>query len=135
MIELKKINIVKKNIEFARIIKENNSYKTSPYIIYIERTNESRFHFGISVSKKLGNAVIRNKIKRQIKNIIDKKDYKNNFNCIIIVRKEFLSNSFSENENVLLNTFKRFKIFKEDTKKKKKNYNFISCTFNFYRLY
>ena len=118
MIELKKINIVKKNIEFARIIKENNSYKTSPYIIYIERTNESRFHFGISVSKKLGNAVIRNKIKRQIKNIIDKKDYKNNFNCIIIVRKNFLNNSFLKNEEILMEVFEKYKLFKEEKNEK-----------------
>ena len=111
---MKKINIVKKNEEFARIIKNNKSYKTAPYIIYIERSNQKLYHFGISVSKKIGNAVIRNRTKRQIKNIIDKKDYKKNFNCIIIVRKNFLNNSFSENEKILLEVFEKFKLFRED---------------------
>lgn len=115
---MKKINIVKKNLEFARIIKENNSYKTSSYIIYIERTNDLRYHFGISVSKKIGNAVIRNKIKRQIKSIIDKKDYKNNFNCIIIVRKNFLNNSFLKNEEILMEVFKKYKLFREEKNEK-----------------
>ena len=115
---MKKINIIKKNLDFARIIKENNSYKTSPYIIYIERTNEIRYHFGISVSKKIGNAVTRNKIKRQIKSIIDKKDYKNNFNCIIIVRKNFLNNSFTLNEKLLFEVFEKYKIFKEEENEK-----------------
>ena len=111
---MKKINIVKKNEEFARIIKSINPYKTSPYIIYIERNNSNIYHFGISVSKKIGNAVIRNKTKRQIKSIIDKKDYKNNFNCIIIVRKNFLNNSFSENEKILLEVFNKYKLYKEE---------------------
>ena len=112
---MKKINIIKKNTEFARIIKTNNPYKTLSYIIYIERGTIDNYHFGISVSKKIGNAVIRNKIKRQIKSIIDKKDYKKCFNCIIIVRKNFPNNSYQENENQLHEVFKKFKLFKEET--------------------
>ena len=115
---MKKINIIKKNQEFARIIKNNNSFKNSSYIIYIERNNEKIHHFGISVSKKLGNAVTRNKIKRQIKSIIDKKGYKNNFNCIIIVRKNFLNNSFILNEKLLFEVFEKYKIFKEEENEK-----------------
>lgn len=115
---MKKINIIKKNEDFARIIHNNNCIKTSSYIIYIERSNEKMHHFGISVSKKIGNAVIRNKIKRQIKNIIDKKDYKNDFNCIIIVRKNFLNNSFITNAQLLFEVFDKNKIFKEETNEK-----------------
>lgn len=115
---MKKINIIKKNEEFARIIKNNSSYKTTSYIIYIERVNQKNYHFGISVSKKIGNAVTRNKIKRQIKNIIDKKSYKNDFNCIIIVRKNYLNNSFSENEKILLEVFEKYNILKEEKNEK-----------------
>lgn len=115
---MKKLNILKKNEEFARIIKEYYPHKTNPYIIYIERNNQEFYHFGISVSKKIGNAVVRNKIKRQIKCIIDKKDYKNKFNCIIIVRKNFLNNSFQENEKILLEVFKKDKLFKEEINEK-----------------
>ena len=115
---MKKINIIRKNDDFARIIKTNNPYKTIPYIIYIERDTNNLYHFGISVSKKIGNAVTRNKIKRQIKNIIDKKDYKNTFNCIIIVRKNFLNNSFSKNENILLEVFEKYNLFREGKNEK-----------------
>ena len=115
---MKKINIIKKNEEFAQIIKNNNCIKTSAYIIYIERSNEKIHQFGISVSKKIGNAVTRNKTKRQIKNIIDKKDYKNNFKCIIILRKNFLNNSFITNEQLLFEVFDKNKIFKEETNEK-----------------
>lgn len=113
---MKKINIIKKNIEFNRIIKNTKVYKTKSYIIYIERKEQESFKFGISVSKKIGNAVIRNKIKRQIKSIIDKKDYKNDFNCIIIVRKNFLNNSFSLNAVELYEVFENFYLFKNNVR-------------------
>lgn len=73
---MKKINILQKSDDFERIIKNNKSYKYKDYIIYIEKNNDEIYHFGLSVGKKIGNAVIRNKVKRQLKSIIDKKAIK-----------------------------------------------------------
>lgn len=98
---MKKINIVKKSTDFTRIIKSKTPFKKKYFIIYKENTNEDIYHFGISVSKKIGNAVVRNKLKRQIKSIIDKKDYKKGFNCIIILRKSVLDLTYQELENNL----------------------------------
>lgn len=110
---MKKINILKNNRDFDRIIKNSKSYKFKDVYIYIERTNANSYHFGISVSKKIGNAVTRNLYKRRIKNIIDKNIYQNNFDCIIILKKSVLSISYLELENELINTFKELKIIKE----------------------
>lgn len=110
---MKKINILKNNRDFDRIIKNNKSYKSKNLYIYIERTEDEYYHFGISVSKKIGNAVTRNLYKRRIKNIIDKNIYKNHFNCIIILKKSVLSISFLELEKELIAAFKDLKIIKE----------------------
>ena len=88
---MKKINIIKNNLEYTRIIKSNKPFKYKDYILYIEKNQSGSYKFGISVSKKLGNAVTRNKLKRQIKSIIDQKHYENSFNCIIILRKGIFS--------------------------------------------
>lgn len=111
---MKKINILKDNNEFSRIIKNYKSFRYKDYIIYIEKNTNDLYKFGISVSKKIGNAVVRNKLKRQIKNIIDKKCYENSFNCIIILRKGILTKSFNEMSEDLYNAFKILKIFKEE---------------------
>lgn len=92
---MRKMHIVKNNRDFNRIInsKKPNHYKY--FIIYIENT-EDNYKFGISVGKKLGTAVVRNKVKRRIRNIIDQFHYKNNFNCIIIVKKAILYSSYQD---------------------------------------
>lgn len=110
---MKKINILKESKEFERIIKNNKAYKTKFFFIYLERNTNQLYHFGISVGKKIGNAVRRNKVKRQIKEILSKNTYQNNFNCIIIVRKEINNYTFPEIKEELNNALKKILIIKE----------------------
>lgn len=116
---MKKRNIIKKNNDFFRIINKNKCYKTSSYIIYIEKKEQDKYHFGISVSKKIGNAVIRNKIKRQIKNMVDKKSYLSCYNIVIIVRKNYLKNNYNDNEKILFDAFNNLKILYEEANNEK----------------
>ena len=111
---MKKNNIIKKSTDFDRIIHSTKPIKFKDYIIYIEYNDSLEYHFGLSVGKKIGNAVTRNKVKRRLKNIIDKKHYKNGFNCIIIVGKGILEKSFEEMENNYNIAIKDLNIIKED---------------------
>ena len=110
---MKKINILQKSDDFERIIKNNKSYKYKDYIIYIEKNNDEIYHFEVDISRKKnkGNyAVIRNKVKRQLKSIIDKKNYQKGFNCIIIVSKGILNRNYEEMEINLNYAFKKLNI-------------------------
>jgi len=103
---MKKLNIVKKNEDFSRIMKKYRHFKSQSFIVYVEKETNNIYKFGISASKKVGNAVTRNKVKRQVKSILDKNIYKNNFNCIIIIKKEVLNKTYLELEtelNTLIN--------------------------------
>jgi len=68
------------------------------FTIYIKDNNLEYSRFGISVATKIGNAVIRNKVKRQMRNIIDnsKNVYKKNLDYIIIVKTNYLNYSYKE---------------------------------------
>lgn len=116
---MKKKNIIKKNYEYTRIIKNNKPLKYKDYIIYKEISNEKNYKFGISVGKKLGNAVVRNKLKRQIKSIIDLKSYEKSFNCIIILRKGIINKNFAEMKKELIEALFLINIIKEDKDEKK----------------
>lgn len=110
---MKKINILKDNEEFTKIIQSEKVIKYKYFIIYIKRENVDCYKFGLSVGKKVGNAVIRNKVKRQLKNIIDKNDYQNNFKCIIIVSKDILNHEYKEIAKDLNFIFSKLNIIKE----------------------
>lgn len=94
--DLKKINIIKKNRDYDRIIKANNRLICDPFILYIEKVDTDDYHFGFSVGKKIGNAVTRNKIRRRLKSIIDQSQYKKGFNCIIMVRRGVTAYSYDD---------------------------------------
>jgi len=115
---MKKINILKNSRDFERIIKKYKPYKYKDYIIYLERNTNDVYKFGLSVGKKIGNAVERNKVKRQLKSIIDQKDYQNNFNCIIIVGRGINERTFEERKDNLLVALKNLNLIKESTHEK-----------------
>ena len=112
---MKKVNILAKNNDFNRIIKSGKPIKKNNYIIYLEKTNENQYHFGFSVGKKIGNAEIRNRIKRQLKSIIDEKNYQNGFNCIIIVKKGILNCSYQQMKSELLECLSKLNIIKKES--------------------
>ena len=111
---MKKANILKENRDFNRIIKDGTPFKYKDYIIYVEKKDPSIYKFGFSVGKKIGNAVVRNKIRRRLKNILDRKDYKNNFNCIIIVGRGILSRNFEEMSLSLFKALEILDLLKEN---------------------
>lgn len=109
---MKKINILKENREYNRIINEKKAFYYKDYVLYVEKNTNDVFHFGFSVGKKIGNAVTRNRIKRQLKNILDQNTYQNNFNCIIIVRKGILNKDFQEMRKDLLDAVEKLNLVK-----------------------
>lgn len=111
---MKKINIIKESKDFQKIIKNNKSFRTKYFYIYKQNHEENIYHFGLSVGKKIGNAVRRNKVKRQLREIISKNHYQNNFDCIIIVRREINDADFQKIKEDLNFALKKLSLIKEN---------------------
>ena len=86
----------KKKSLFTRIINKKNGYVNKYFIINEEVNNDLMPKFGITFIKNMCNAVNRNKLKRQIKSIID-----NNKNIIT---------TYSINKNISKNLLKNINI-------------------------
>ena len=115
---MRKLYIVKTNQDFESIINNGICIKNKYYIIHYKENNLPYDRFGISVSKKLGNAVFRNTYKRKLRSIIDKykKNYLNHQDYIIILRKEAINKDYQSLENEFFALMKNSQKGKEDEK-------------------
>jgi len=89
VILLKKQYRIKKNKEFQEIFRTGNSFANRELVIYYRKKDgQKHFRVGISVGKKIGNAVMRNRIKRYIREcFIHLEDHlKEEYDMIIIAR-------------------------------------------------
>ena len=100
---------VRKNEEFSKIIAEKHSFSNGSFVIYARKRKLEHARVGISVSKKLGNAVIRNKIKRQVRMmLLDVFDFDNEKNDLIcIVRPKYIEKSYIDNKSELEKLIKK----------------------------
>ena len=100
---MKKFEIVKEHHDFDNIIQTGKYKKNNCFIIYNKDSNYNYPRFGIAVGKKVGSAVVRNKLKRQVRMIIsnNKNLFKNKQDYIIIVKRNALEHTFLELETSL----------------------------------
>ena len=96
---MKKDFRVTKNQDFSHIIKVGKKFSTPSFIAYHIENNLQHSRFGISVSKKVGNAVTRVRLRRIFRALIDqeKELYGLKRDVIIIVRKEAANQNFQIN--------------------------------------
>ena len=104
---MKKLEIIKSSREYTEIINLNKSKKNKYFSIYYRKNNQDN-RYGITIPKKTGTAVVRNKIKRRLKNIIDnnKKIVQSGYDYVIIVKKGVLDLTYQEMERELLKLIK-----------------------------
>lgn len=104
---MNKDKIIKKSEDFSNIISTGQNYKNKYFSIYYKESNTTLF--GITVPKKVGIAVIRNKLKRQLKNIIaNNENYiQPNYNYVIIIKEPSLKLDYIGLKNNLLDLIKK----------------------------
>ncbi len=106
---MKKYEIVKEHKEFDDIIATGRYKKNKYFVIYNKESTFAHPRFGVAVGKKVGNAVTRNKLKRQMRMLLttNKKLFSNHQDYIIIVKTSSLSASYQELELELINLMEK----------------------------
>ena len=81
--------MLKKNYEFKNVLTKGKYYGGKQKEIFVLKNNKPFVMLGIAVSKKVGNSVSRNKIKRLIKENyrLLEKDVKENNSLVILWKK------------------------------------------------
>ncbi len=102
---------VRKNAEIETIMKRKDTVGDQFFVVYkLENPAASHFRFAISVSKKYGNAVERNRMRRRIREIIGKEPVKAGIDFFIVVKPASYPLLFAEITQDLHKLFARAKI-------------------------
>ena len=101
---MKRIETIKDQKLFNNIIRNGKFVKNNFFVIYNIMKEEEKINYGIAISNKVGNAVIRNKMKRQTRAIIDNNRnlFKKGNNYIIMIRKASVGTNYKVLERALI---------------------------------
>ena len=106
---------LKKNEDFKSMLsgkKVSNKYSTI-FFKRLSNKNTKKLNVSIVTKKKIGNSVIRNKIKRRLKNIINlavkKITVKFEYSYLVIAKPTMLNNDYTNIKETLFQDFKKIK--------------------------
>ena len=108
---------VKKEAEFQEVFETRQSVANRQFVVYrMDRPNQPHFRVGISVGKKIGNAVHRNWVKRRIRqSLTELKPYlKQDVDFLVIAKKKKKKMQMTEIKAHLVHALKLAKLLDND---------------------
>lgn len=114
---MKKTYRVKKNAEFQEIFKKGKSVANRQFVVYsYKRADQENFKFGLSVSKKVGNSVTRNQIKRYLRQTLLELSTQihKDVEFIIIARKPAATMNFAEIKSSIIHVMRLARILEKN---------------------
>lgn len=105
---------LKKNYDFQKVYKNGKSYADKYLVMYILENHTDKNRLGISVSKKVGNSVVRHRITRLIRESyrLHENIFNSGLDIVVIARNSASSVSYKEIESALLHLAKLHHIIK-----------------------
>ncbi|WP_163527922.1 ribonuclease P protein component [Halobacillus ihumii] len=113
---MKKTYRIKKNEEFQQVFQHGQSFANRQLVLYyLKKQHQPHFRIGLSVSKKIGSAVVRNQIKRYLRQAFHELEPElfSQFDFVIIARKPTYKMSYHEMKSSLTHVLTRSKVMKK----------------------
>ena len=109
---------VKENYEFRRIYRKGKSAVAPTMVLYCQRNRQGRTRLGVTVSTKLGKAVVRNRVRRRLRELwrLHKIDMVQGWDIILVARVRATDTSYQRLEKDYLRLLNEVGLLKEAEK-------------------
>lgn len=110
---LKKVNRLKKRYQFSYVYRSGTKYSGKCLSLYTASSNTKNIKVGLCVTKKIGHAVKRNKVRRRLREIVKKylPNLNQKFNIVVVAKDNILDFEFSTIESDFVNLLKKADLF------------------------
>ena len=111
---------LKKNRDFQNVYRKGKSYANRYFVMYILKNETEKNRLGISVSKKVGNSVIRHHLTRLVRESyrLQEDMFNSGLDIVVIARSTAKDISYHEVESALLHLGRLHTIIVKDSEKK-----------------
>lgn len=105
---------IKKNSEFVNVYHHGKSYANKYLVMYIMGNGFDENRYGITVSKKVGNSVVRHRVTRLIRESIrlQEENFLTGYDIVIIARNTARGKKYQDIANALIHLCKKHHILK-----------------------
>lgn len=110
---MKNIDSLKNYNDFKKVYDGGNSYANKYLIMYVIRNEDNRQRLGISVSKKVGNSVVRHRVTRLIRESfrLNRNLLNSGLSIVVVGRTTAKGKTFMEIESAFMHLCKLHGIF------------------------
>jgi ribonuclease P protein component len=105
-----------KREDFNKVFRFGKSVANQQFVLYhLTKPEHEYFRLGVSVSKKIGNAIVRNRLRRIMKEIVrlNKEGITLTADFILIARKPVVEMDYHQIESCMLHVLKKANLYKK----------------------
>ena len=112
---MKFTDTLKKNYEFHRLYSKGKSAVTPFLVVYARKTKRSSSRIGFTVSTKLGHAVVRNRVRRRLREIyrLHEAETLPGTELVIVARSRAVTASYRQLERAMLSALRKLEVLRE----------------------
>jgi len=112
---MKFTSTLKKNYEFHRLYSKGRSAATPYLVVYVRKTKRQHNRIGFTVSTKLGKAVVRNRVRRRLREIyrLNEERILPGSELVVVARVRAVCASYQQLENAFVSACRKLDILRE----------------------
>lgn len=113
---MKETYTVKENYEFRRMYAKGRSGVSSCLVVYFRPNRRGHNRLGVTVSTKLGGAVVRNRVRRRLREIfrLAQPRMKQGYDVILVARNRAASADYHELERAFRRTCEKLELWEKE---------------------
>ena len=109
-------NTLKKNSEFRRLYAKGKSAATPYLVVYCRKGAAPHNRYGFTVSTKLGHAVVRNRVRRRLREIVrlGEPQLKSGYELVLVARSRAVGAEYRKLEKAFFTACKKLDLLREE---------------------